>query len=53
MAVALREQRPVHRKFRLHGFDGTAHDIEATAFPLVGQAGRRLGVVALFWERSA
>jgi PAS domain-containing protein len=50
MAVALREQRPVHRRFRLHGFDGTQHDIEATAFPLIGQAGRRLGVVALFWE---
>jgi PAS domain S-box-containing protein len=53
MAVALREQRPVHRRFRLHGFDGSEHDIEATAFPLIGQAGRKLGVVALFWERSA
>ena len=50
MAVALREQRPVHLRFHLHGFDGTRHHIEATAFPLIGQAGRRLGVVALFWE---
>jgi len=50
MAAALREQQPVHRRFRLHGFDGTPHYIEATAFPLIGQARRRLGVVVLFWE---
>jgi len=50
MTIALREQRPVHKRFRLHGFDGTLHHIEATVFPLIGQAERRLGTVALFWE---
>jgi PAS domain-containing protein len=53
LAIALREQRPVHSRFWLHGFDGTRHHIEATAFPLVGQAHRHLGAVALFWEIEA
>ncbi len=50
LALALREQRPVHTRFWLHSFDGTRHHIEATAFPLIGQAERHLGAVALFWE---
>jgi PAS domain-containing protein len=50
LALALREQRPVHKRFWLHGFDGMRHHIEATAFPLIGQAERHLGAVALFWE---
>jgi PAS domain-containing protein len=50
LALALSEQRPIHRRFWLHGFDGTRHHIEATAFPLIGQAKRQLGAVALFWE---
>ena len=50
LAQALSEQGPVHKRLWLHAFDGTQHHIEATAFPLIGQAGRRLGAVALFWE---
>jgi len=50
LARALREQRPVHLRFWLHAFDGTRRHIEATAFPLVGQAKRQLGAVSLFWE---
>jgi len=50
LALALREQRPVHKRFWLNGFDGMRHHIEATAFPLIGQAERHLGAVSLFWE---
>ena len=35
----------------LRGLDGTRRHVEVTAFPLVGQAGRFLGAVALFWEK--
>jgi hypothetical protein len=30
--------------------DGTLREIEVTAFPLIGQAGRFIGAVAFFWE---
>src|SRR3954471_21700443 len=50
LTAALLSQRPVHGRLWLHGFDGTAHHIEATAFPLIGQARRKLGAVVLFWE---
>jgi PAS domain S-box-containing protein len=50
LALALSRQCPIHTRFWLHGFDGTRRYIEAMAFPLVGQAGRRLGAVAFFWE---
>jgi len=50
LARSLREQRPIHLRFWLRGFDGTRRHVEATAFPLIGQAKRQLGAVSLFWE---
>jgi PAS domain-containing protein len=50
MVIALQRQRAVHRRFFIHGFDGISRKIEAAAFPLVGQSGRRLGAVGMFWE---
>jgi PAS domain-containing protein len=51
LAIALRDQRPAHLgPFRILGLDGVARSIAVTAFPLVGQQGRRLGAVAIFWE---
>jgi len=47
---ALRQRRAVHMALRIQGLDGVWRDIEATAFPLEGQGGRRLGAVAFFWE---
>lgn len=52
LMIALRERRPVHRRLTIRGLDKVRRDIEVTAFPLVGQAGRHLGAVALFWEMS-
>ena len=40
----------VHRRFSIRGFDGVLREIEATAIPLIGQCGRMLGVVGIFWE---
>ena len=52
MMIALRRQRPAHRRYSLRGFDGMPHRIEGLAFPLVGGAGRQLGAVGIFWERA-
>ena len=48
--IALTERRPTHRRLWIHGLDGIPRLIEATAFPLIGQADRFLGAVAIFWE---
>jgi PAS domain-containing protein len=48
--IALRERRPAHRSFWIYGLDQRPRFIEITCFPLIGQAGRSLGAIALFWE---
>ena len=46
-----REQRePAHRRFWIRGIDSISRLIEGTAFPLIGQSGRDLGAVGVFWE---
>jgi PAS domain-containing protein len=50
LMIALRERHPAHRRFVIRGLDAVHREIEVTAFPLVGHAGRHLGAVALFWE---
>lgn len=50
LVVALRERHPVHGRLRIQGLDGVLRTIEVTALPLVGQAGRFVGAVAVFWE---
>jgi PAS domain-containing protein len=52
LVIALRSRTPAHRDFWLRGLDGKRRHVAATAFPLVGQAGRFLGAVALFWEKE-
>lgn len=52
LIIALSEHRPAHSIYYIRGLDGTPHHIEVTAFPLIGQAGRNLGAMALFWERK-
>jgi PAS domain-containing protein len=52
MIVAWRRQQPAYRRFSIRGFDGVPHPIEGLAFPLVGGAGRQLGAVGIFWDRS-
>lgn len=50
LMIALREGRPAHGRLVIRGLDHVCRDIEITAFPLVGQARRLLGAVAIFWE---
>ena len=50
LVIALNERRPAHGSFWIRGLNSTPRHIEVTAFPLVGQANRFLGGVAIFWE---
>jgi hypothetical protein len=50
--IALTERRPVHGRFYIVGLDGVRRHIETTAVPLIGQADRHLGAIAIFWEVS-
>lgn len=50
LMVALTERSPAVQRFWIRGLDGVKRHIEAIAFPLVGQAERFLGAMAVFWE---
>ena len=50
LVIALLKRHPAHSRFWIHGKDGVRREIEVTAFPLIGQAERFLGAVAIFWE---
>ena len=49
ITTALEEHRPAHAKIWIKNQLGESRKIEVTTFPIVGQAGRDLGAVALFW----
>ena len=49
LLIALEQQRPASGRLRLRSLSGEWHEVEVTAFPLLGQSGRALGAVALFW----
>lgn len=50
LMVALRDRRTVHMRLWLAGLDRIRRHIQTTCFPLIGQADRFLGALALFWE---
>jgi PAS domain-containing protein len=50
LMIALAKRHPAHKLFWIEGLDGVLREIEVTAFPLVGQAERFLGAIAIFWE---
>jgi PAS domain-containing protein len=50
LVIALKERRPAHRRFYIRGLDGVLREIEVSALPILGQAGRYLGAMAMFWE---
>jgi PAS domain-containing protein len=49
LPAALADGREHHRRLAITGLDGRERRIEVTAFPLVGQARRLAGAVAVFW----
>ena len=52
LVIALKERRLAHKIIWIQGLDGVMREIEVTAFPLIGQAERFLGAMAIFWEIS-
>lgn len=52
LGVAIERRESAHGRLVLHGADGVARPIEATAFPLLAHAGQFVGGIAIFWERS-
>ena len=52
LLIAITEHRPAHKIFWIVDFEGNLREIEVTALPLIGQADRFLGGMAIFWERS-
>jgi PAS domain-containing protein len=52
LMIAHLERRPAHARLSIRGFDKVTRQIEATALPLIGLAGRYVGAVAVFWERK-
>ena len=52
LMVALNKKRPSHRYMLIQGLNGTPRRIGVTAFPIIGQAERFLGAIALFWEEN-
>jgi PAS domain-containing protein len=53
LVIAITRRHPAHKIFWIRGMDGNMREIEVTALPLIGQADRFLGGIAIFWERSA
>jgi PAS domain-containing protein len=47
---AMRERRPVHTAFHMHGLDGNLRPVEATAIPLESVRGHLLGALVVFWS---
>jgi PAS domain-containing protein len=50
LVIATLKRHPAHRNFWIRGMDDEMRQIEVTAFPLIGQADRFLGAMAIFWE---
>jgi PAS domain-containing protein len=48
--VAMRERRPVHATFHMHGLDGRLRPVEATAIPLESVGGHVLGAFVVMWS---
>lgn len=50
LIIAIKERHPAHKIIWIRGLDGVLREIEIAAFPLIGQADRFLGGIAVFWE---
>jgi PAS domain-containing protein len=48
LVIAVRQGRPAHSRFTIRSTDGTLHEIEVSAFPILTAHGSR-GGMAIFW----
>ena len=53
VGIAHRDRCPAHDTHAFRTQDGARHEIEVTAFPLLGRDDDYFGVVAIFWELRA
>ncbi len=51
IVIALAQRVPAHRDLRIKDHMGRWRQIAVSAAPIDGQAGRKLGAFAMFWER--
>lgn len=49
---AMRERRPAHVAFHMHGLDGVLRPVEATAIPLESARGHLLGAFVVLWAQG-
>jgi PAS domain-containing protein len=49
---AMRERRPAHVAFHMHGLDGVLRPVEATAIPLESAGGHVLGALVVLWSQK-
>ena len=47
--LAMRERRPAHAEFYIHGLDGVLRQVEATAIPMESAGGHVLGTLIVIW----
>jgi PAS domain-containing protein len=47
--LAMRERRPAHARFCIHGLDGVRRQVEATAVPIESAGGHVLGALVAMW----
>jgi PAS domain-containing protein len=48
LTIALRRGRPNHARVQIRSATEEQHDIEVSAFPILGSGGQR-GAIAVFW----
>ena len=53
LVQTLQNRLPASGRLNMRGLDGTRRDLEIASFPLLGQGGRFLGAVAMFWTTGA
>jgi PAS domain-containing protein len=49
---AMRQRRPAHTAFHMHGLDGVLRPVEATAIPLESARGHVLGAFVVLWAQD-
>ena len=48
--LAMRDRRPAHAEFYIHGFDGVLRQVEATAIPVESAGGHVLGAMIVMYQ---
>jgi hypothetical protein len=48
--LAMRDRRPAHAEFYIHGLDGVLREVEATAIPVESAGGHVLGAMVVMTQ---